>query len=61
MGKGRENSGVGGGQSITYQGQVWTNIHTTSFKGGIPSKLRVIHMQTKSKACTKGEIEVNTT
>jgi hypothetical protein len=37
-GKGSGTARVGGGQSITNQGRVWTNIHTRSFKGGIPSK-----------------------
>jgi hypothetical protein len=41
VGKGKENSEVGGGQSGTNQGKVWTSIRTTSFKGRIPSKLRV--------------------
>ncbi len=50
-----------GGQSGTNQGQVWTSIRTTSFKGGIPSKLKVIICKQKSKGCKKGEVEANTT
>jgi hypothetical protein len=36
----QREAGVGGGQFITNQGRVWTNIRTTSIKGEFPSTLR---------------------
>jgi hypothetical protein len=62
-GWGRGGEGEGelkgrGGQYSTNQGQVWTSICTTSFKGGFPSKLRGCIAQGTGEGSRGGELRI---